>query len=126
MSANVYHLLAIAVLSLHLLWVLWVIGGALLTRGRRVLAWLHIGSLIYSIFIEVLPWPPCPLTLLESWLEARAGITPYQGSFLVHYLDAMVYPDIPDAWLITGAVIVCTFNLGVYVLRYRGRAGGTE
>ncbi len=124
MSATIYHVTAIAVLALHLLFIFWVIFGALLTRGRRALRWLHIISLVYSILIEALPWPPCPLTLLEGWLEARAGITPYQGSCLVHYLDAIVYPDLPVAWLVGAAVVICVFNLGVYALRYHRRANG--
>jgi len=122
MGARVYHALAVAVLALHLLWIFWVIGGALLSRGRRALTWLHIISLVYSIFIEALPWPPCPLTLLETWLEIGAGITPYHGSCLVHYLEALVYPGIPGSWLVAGAVVICTINLGVYVFRYRQHA----
>ncbi len=119
MGKEIDHALAIAVLALHLLWIAWVIGGALLTRRRRVLAWFHIISLVYGILIEALPWPPCPLTLLETWLESRAGITPYHGPFLVHYLDAIVYPDVPASWLIAGAVVVCGFNLAVYAFRLR-------
>ena len=118
MGAHIYHAMAVAVLALHLLFILWVIAGAFLTRRRRALAGLHIISWVYSILIEVLPWPPCPLTLLEAWLEARAGITPYHGSFLVHYLEAIVYPDIPDSWLIGGAVVICGFNLGLYAYRF--------
>ncbi len=117
MGVKVYHGMAVAVLTLHLLWILWVIGGALLTRRRRALRWLHIISLVYGVLIEALPWPPCPLTLLEAWLEARARVTPYHGSFLVHYLEATVYPDIPVSWLIAGAAVVCAFNLGVYAFR---------
>jgi hypothetical protein len=116
-----YETLAVAVLVLHLLWIAWVILGAMLTRHRPLLRFLHIGSLIYSIFIEVLPWPPCPLTVLEQWLEERAGIDPYRGPFLVHYLDAAVYPDIPVMVLIVCAVAVCVFNLAVYIVRYRRR-----
>ena len=123
MGAGIYRAMAVAVLTLHLLFILWVICGVLLTRRRRVLTWLHIISLVYGILIEALPWPPCPLTLLEAWLEARAGITPYRGSFLVHYLEAIVYPDIPVSWLIAGAVAICALNLGVYVFRfYVGRS----
>jgi hypothetical protein len=125
MSATVYHALAVATLTLHLLWIVWVIFGALVTRGRRALRWLHILSLIYSILIETLPWPPCPLTLLEAWLEGRAGVSVYQGSFLVHYLEAIVYPDIPLSLLIAGAVAVCLLNLGVYAFRYRRRGAGS-
>ncbi len=41
-------------------------------------------SLVWGILTELLPWP-CPLTLLENWLEARAGVEPYEGGFLLHY-----------------------------------------
>jgi hypothetical protein len=54
-------------------------------------------------------------------LEARAGIVPYHEPFLVHYLDALVYPDIPVQLLVGCAVAVCLFNLGVYVVRFRRR-----
>jgi hypothetical protein len=121
MSTTAYHALAVATLTLHLLWILWVIFGSLLTRGRPALRWLHILSLIYSILIETLLWPPCPLTVLEAWLEARAGATPYRGSFLGHYLEAIVYPDVPLSLLIAGAVVVCLLNLRVYAFRYRHR-----
>ncbi len=124
MGVIFYHVIAVAVLTLHLLFILWVIGGTLFTRWRPVWRWLHIISLVYSIFIETLPWPPCPLTILEGWLEARAGVTPFQGSFLVHYLDAIVYPNVPVSWIIAGAVVICAFNLGVYAFRFHHRSEG--
>ena len=124
MIKTVYHALAVATLTFHLLWILWVVLGALLTRRRRAWRWFHILSLVYSILIETLPWPPCPLTVLEAWLEARAGVTPYHGSFLVHYLEAIVYPDVPVSWLVAVAVAVCLLNLGVYAFRYRHRGAG--
>ncbi len=116
-----YHALAVAVLVIHLLWIAWVMFGALLTRHRRALRWFHIASLVYSIFIEAAPWPPCPLTVLEQWLEARGGVAPYRGPFLLHYLDALVYPDVPLTLLVVCAVAVCAFNLGIYIFRYRRR-----
>jgi hypothetical protein len=120
---SVYHGLAVAVLSLHLLFILGVAGGALVTRGRPLLRRLHIASLVYTVLIQVLPWPPCPLTLLENWLEMRAGITPYQGPFLLHFLDATVYPNVPLVWLVPAVVAVCGLNLALYAVRYRRRSG---
>ena len=35
-------------------------------------------------------------TLAEQYFESRAGWTPFHGSFLLHYLDAIVYPTFPD------------------------------
>lgn len=110
---NPYSALATAVLFLHAIFILWVVFGALLTRSRPILRWLHILSLIWGIFTELLPWP-CPLTLLENWLEQKAGVEPYQGGFLLHYLDKLVYPDISATTLTVVGVIVCAFNLALY------------
>jgi hypothetical protein len=108
-----YSALASFVLFLHALFILWVVFGALLTRSHPILRWLHIASLLWGILIEVLPWP-CPLTLLENWLEGRGGVEPYQGGFLLHYLDKLVYPNISVNVLTTMAVIVCLANLAFY------------
>jgi len=117
-ASGSYSALATAVLFLHALFILWVIFGALLTRSRPILRWLHIASLIWGILTEVLPWP-CPLTLLENWLEGRAGIEPYQGGFLLHYLDKLVYPDISANVLTIAGVVVCLSNLALYVRQMR-------
>jgi hypothetical protein len=60
---------------------------------------------------------PCPLTLAEQFFEAKAGLDPYQGSFLVHYLDRIVYPDLPESLLVLLGCIVCVINLLVYARR---------
>jgi hypothetical protein len=112
-ATNLYSALATAVLFLHALFVVWVVFGAVLTRSRPILRWLHIVSLIWGILTELLPLP-CPLTLLENWLEANAGVEPYQGGFLLHYMDKLVYPDISATTLTVAGVIVCAFNLVLY------------
>ncbi len=63
----------------------------------------------------------CPLTALEEWLEVRGNVSPYRSPFLLHYLDAVVYPDIPPNLLIAGAVAICILNLGIYARRLRVR-----
>lgn len=112
-ATNVYSGLAVCVLFLHVLFILWVIFGALVTLSRPVLRWLHIVSLVWGILTELLPWP-CPLTVLENWLEAKAGVQPYQGGFLLHYLDKLIYPDISASALTVAGVLVCVLNLAVY------------
>jgi len=100
----------------HLIWIVWVAIGFLWTRGRRVLSAIHLASLLWGIAVEAGPWP-CPLTLLEQFLETKAGVNPYQGGFLLHHLDAIVYPDTP-AWLLMALGIgVCAANLVVYAGR---------
>lgn len=119
-----YHSIAVGALVLHLVFIVWVIFGALLTRGRPVLTSLHVASLIYSILIEVAMWP-CPLTDLEQWAQRKAGIASYEGSFLIHYLEKLIYPDVTYTVLVPTAVAVCVFNLGIYVRRaWRSRRKG--
>jgi len=118
--------LAEVALFLHLLWCGWVVLGWTVTRRRGILRTLHIASLIYAIVIELVPWPPCPLTVAETWLEARAGIEPAQGPFLVRVLDAVIYPDLPW-WLVVGcSVLVCMAILCVYLRRYLRRASPSQ
>jgi Protein of Unknown function (DUF2784) len=114
---DVYRGLATGVLLLHAIFILWVVFGAFFTRSRPVLRWLHIASLGWGILTEVSPWP-CPLTTLEDWLESQAGVQPYQGGFLLHYLDALVYPNISGRVLTIAGVAVCVFNLAVYARRF--------
>ncbi len=110
--------MAILVLFVHLAWIALIIFGAIWTRGRPVLSALHILALLWGIVVEISPWP-CPLTLAEQYFESGAGPTAYHGSFLLHYLDAIVYPNVPD-WVVTSAgVAVCGLNLGIYGWRFR-------
>jgi hypothetical protein len=113
LSPGLYSDFAIAVLLLHALFILWVVFGILFTRSHPVLCWLHIASLIWGIFTELLPWP-CPLTLLENWIEGKAGIEPYHGGFMLHYLDRLVYPDISAIVLTVTGAVVCVLNLALY------------
>lgn len=109
---------AVLVLVVHLTWIVLVIFGALWTRGRPRWSVLHILSLLWGIVAEVGPWP-CPLTLAEQYFETRVGTPSYQGSFLLHYLDVIVYPNLPG-WVVTSlGVAVCALNLAIYWRRFR-------
>ena len=119
MKANsVAPILAGLVLMIHLGWLLWIILGACWTQGRPRLAGLHIASLLWGIVVEVGPWP-CPLTLVEQFLEAKAGLAPIRAGFLIHYLDRIVYPNLPAGLLAAFGVGVCAVNLGIYGWRYQ-------
>jgi hypothetical protein len=110
LASDCYSALPTAVLFVDAVFILWAAFGALLTCSRPILCWLHIASLVWGILPEVLP-RQCPLTVLEDWLEKRAGIEPYRSGLLLHYLDKLVYPDISANVLTTSAVIVCVLSL---------------
>jgi hypothetical protein len=70
--------------------------------------WLHIFGLTYSIPLQVFSWI-CPLTTLEVWLRSRGTADgSYSGDFIVHYLEKLVYMEVPRSLLLllTGVVIV--------------------
>jgi hypothetical protein len=115
-ASTLYSGLTIVVLVVHVLFLLWVSFGAFLTCSRPVLRWLHIGSLVWGMLTGV-SYYTCPLTLLENWLEQKAGIKPYQGGFVLHYLDKLVYPDLPNWTLTSAAMAVCVLNFAIYARR---------
>jgi hypothetical protein len=117
MPPGFYLFMAIVLVALHLLFNLWVVFGALLTKNRPRLALAHIVSFIYGAIINNVGWP-CPLTLAEIWCEVHAGRAAYQGPFLLHYIEVLVYPNFP-VWLLgLGAIVACLVNLGVYLRRH--------
>lgn len=95
-----------------MLFILWPIFGALVARYRLVLRGSHITCLVWGILVEVTPWP-CPLTVLDKWLELGAGVESYQGGSVLHYLDKVVYPDISPTLLTVVGVSICVLNLGL-------------
>src|SRR5579864_6772064 len=117
MKSGFYPAMADGVLIVHLAFIAWVIFGAFFTRERPRRAWVHVITIIYGIIAETTTLV-CPLTLAENWCEARAGVSPYHGPFLLHCLDTTVYPRVPVVLLVTVAVAVCVLNLGIYARRF--------
>jgi hypothetical protein len=93
---------------LHFVFVVFVIFGALLVGKHPRLRYPHWTSLSYGLLVEVFNWY-CPLTLLEQYLRARAGRGAYERSFLVHYLDQLIYWDVPQWVLLSLAKYYDTF-----------------
>jgi hypothetical protein len=98
---------------LHFLFIVFVIFGALLVARLPKLKPVHWVALAYGLLVEVFNWY-CPLTLLEQWLRRAGGQEAYERSFLVHYLDALIYWDVPQWVLIAGAIGVALANVAIY------------
>lgn len=87
------HLLAAnAVLMLHLLFILFVVAGALIVARHPRLALLHVPAAVWGFLVAALGWY-CPLTDLENWLLRGAGLAGYEGGFIERYLLAAIYPE---------------------------------
>jgi hypothetical protein len=106
MAETPYRLLADAVLALHLAFVLFVVLGLLLIFvGRQRWPWvrrrrwrqLHLLAIAVVVLQSWLGLV-CPLTTLEMALRQRAGEASYTGSFIAHWMQALLYYDAP-AWV---------------------------
>lgn len=116
-----YRLLADGVLLLHLLFILFVVGGGFLLLRWPKIAWVHLPAALWGAVIEFAGWI-CPLTPLENALRHAAGEAGYGGSFIEHYLLALIYPGAltRDMQLGLGAFAVL-INLLAYALFWRRR-----
>jgi hypothetical protein len=101
-----------AVVILHLLWIVFLILGALPGRRWAWVKWMHIASLAFSVALQVFSWI-CPLTYLEIWLRKLGGAQPYEGTFIRHYVDQVVYAEIPRNALFIGTCRVA-FSSGYF------------
>ena len=106
MSGLIYNIAADIVVAIHFGWILFLIGGAFIGRRVRWVMWTHLAALGYSVLLQSFSWI-CPLTYLEVWLRNRGEGETYAGSFIGHYLERLVYVEVPQGWLFffTGIVI---------------------
>jgi hypothetical protein len=99
-----------------------VLGGLLVVRFRR-LAWAHVPAVLWAAAIEFAGWI-CPLTPLENWFRARAGLAGYGSGFVEHYILPVLYPTslTREVQVVLG-VSVLVVNAGIYcwVVRRRGK-----
>ncbi len=114
-----WQLLADAVLCAHVALMLFVVLGlpaivaGNLRRWRWVNApWLRLAHLAAIVAVAAEAWLDivCPLTTLEMALRARAHETTYGGSFVEHWLQALLFWQAP-AWVFTAAYTL--FGLSV-------------
>jgi polyferredoxin len=125
MSQHLYQLLADAVLVLHVGIVLFVVVGLLLVLLGNWRGWQWVNALWFRLLhvatiavVAAQAWfgIVCPLTTLEMWLRKQAQQTTYSGSFIEHWLQALLFWQAP-AWVFTAAYTL--FGLAVLATWWR-------
>ena len=121
--AQRYQLLADLVLMTHVAVVLFVVLGLVLIVAGNLLGWRWVNHLWFRIaplgpiavvVLEAWLGVVCPLTTLEMWLRAQAGVGQYSGGFIEYWLQRLLYYDAP-AWVfvtlytVFGALVGGTF-----------------
>jgi len=106
------------VVLIHLLWIVFLVFGMIPGARWAWVKWTHLGALVFSIFLQLFGWV-CPVTHLEVWLRRAGGATPYEGTFIRHYLEQVVYARVPSQALLLGTFLVVAISLWIYFVRRR-------
>jgi hypothetical protein len=117
-----YQTVVALVVVLHFAFIGYVvIGGFLALRWRRTI-WLHIVAVIWGVAIAT-KRVDCPLTGLERWARARAGMAPLPpDGFIAHYITGVIYPVgwVVGVQLVSFAVVALSWALYLW-RRVNGR-----
>lgn len=113
--------LADLVLLVHLLFIVFAVGGGLLALRWRWMPWLHLPALAWGATVEFTGWI-CPLTPLENTLRRAAGAAGSAESFIERYLLPLIYPGelTRELQLVLGGALLL-INAAVYALVWQRR-----
>ena len=111
----IYKILADSVILIHFLWIVFLFLGGIWGIKNRVVMILHISGLIFAFVIQIFDWY-CPLTHLEVWLRSKYDPTlTYTGSFIVHYVEGIVYIELSRTLIFVLTLFLCGFNVWLYL-----------
>jgi hypothetical protein len=110
----VFSILADIVVFIHLLWIVFLIIGAIPGVRYQAVKFIHLGGLAFSVIIQIVGWY-CPLTHLEIWLRMRHDpMLSYTGSFISHYIERIVYLEVSRLTVFGITVLLVVFNVFIY------------
>ncbi|CAM4421789.1 hypothetical protein MB901379_00792 [Mycobacterium basiliense] len=99
-----YVAVVVATIAAHFAYMAYlVVGGVVALRWRRTIA-CHVSVVAWAI-LSSMRHLDCPLTWLERWGRAHAGMAPLpDAGFIAHYITGVMYPT---GW--SGSVLVAVF-----------------
>ncbi len=126
-----YKVFADAVIVVHFLFILFMLLGFLLTAyalvfRQKFFDWwlfrsLHLLGIFYVSSLSILG-KYCPLTILENGLRLRyEASSVYSGSFIVHYLEKLIYPDVNPLVIQIPTVFLAIFTIVVFIIKPPGK-----
>lgn len=132
-----YKIIADLIVVIHLFWIVFMVWGFLLTLKASVCLYIlkrnvenslrffdryifrtaHLGGIVFVALLVLLN-TYCPLTIAENLLLRRYNPSlTYPGSFIIHYVEKIVYPDVDPSILYTATLIVALFTLIMFILK---------
>lgn len=112
-----FKILVDLVVLVHFLWIIFLFLGAVLGVRCKAIKIIHLSALCFAILIQVFDWY-CPLTYLEFWLRSKYDpVLTYSGSFIIHYVEKVVYLEISRSLIFIFTVFLCVFNGWLYLIK---------
>ena len=121
-----YKVLADIIVVIHFAWISFMLIGFILTLCgpfyKRFFDWwlfrtLHLFGIVYVGLLALLR-EYCPLTILENMLRQKYNPElRYPGSFLVHYIEKLVYPDVNPSIILIPTAIIALFTVVVFIIK---------
>ena len=121
-----YRVMADMFMVIHFAWIVFMLLGLALTVraffrpgffDRWLLRTIHLAGILFVAILEVLR-AYCPLTLWENALRRHYDPShEYPGSFIIGYLQRLIYPDVSPEVLMVPTVLMALFVLVVFIIR---------
>jgi hypothetical protein len=88
-----YFVVVVLTAGMHFAYLIYVPSGRFLALRRPRTIWLHLPAVLWGVGVVALHFP-CPLTSLEEWARARAGMAPLPATgFIDRYVAGVLYPS---------------------------------
>jgi hypothetical protein len=121
-----YKILADIIVIVHFVWILFMLIGFIFTLygffwkrffDKWLFRILHLFGIAYVSLLAILG-KYCPLTIWENTLRIKHDSTlTYPGSFMIHYVEKLVYPDIDPLIIIIPTTFIAVFTVAVFIIR---------
>ena len=114
-----YKILPDGVVMIHFLWIVFLLFGVFWGMKNKTIKIFHVSGFVFAFVIQIFGWY-CPLTYLEVWLRSRHNpALTYTGSFIVHYVEELVYIDVFRTLIFFLTLLICGLSLWLYVKKGR-------
>ena len=122
----IYNVIADIIVILHFIWIMFMIIGFIFTvcgfLWKKFFEWalfrtVHLCGIVYVTLLALLG-EYCPLTIFENALRTSYDPTlTYPGSFISHYIEHLVYPDVHPLYIIIPTIGIAVFTLIMYIIK---------
>lgn len=121
-----YRVLADLIVAIHFAWILFMLIGFFLTLygffWEKIFDWwlfrtLHLVGIVYVTLLALLG-QYCPLTMLENSLRVKYHPESwYPGSFIMYYIERLVYPDVNPLIIIFPTILIALVTLVIFIIK---------